>query len=44
MNYHPYFTLETLEFKVKDTANRSDHYALWQQSPRTYQVHIESCK
>jgi hypothetical protein len=37
-NYHPYFTIETLEGKVPDTANRSDHYALWQSSPRTYTV------
>jgi hypothetical protein len=35
VKYHPYFTVETLDGKVQDIENRSDHYAIWQASPRT---------
>jgi hypothetical protein len=34
-NYHPYFTLRSPEGRILDTENRSDHYAIWQFSPRT---------
>jgi hypothetical protein len=44
VNYHPYFTVETLEGKVPDTANRTDHYAIWQASPRTYTVIVVTRK
>jgi hypothetical protein len=42
VNYKPYFTLNTLEGKVKDTANRSLHYSTWMTSPRTYTYHDSS--
>jgi hypothetical protein len=34
VNYHPYFTLATVEGFVNDNVQREQHYANWQVSPR----------
>jgi hypothetical protein len=42
VDYHPYFTLLTPEGRIPDSVNRSDHFGLWQFSPRTYTTQVPS--
>jgi hypothetical protein len=42
VDYHPFFTLLTPEGYIPDPVNRSDHYGVWQFSPRKYTAHVPS--